>query len=134
MSQPWKQGFVRSMNQGEVRLAPGQRWGFVNDYVVIMGEGVDDPKRQMLALRIVSLSPEGEVVLRPADKAHAALMFPEAEITFKGKQIMSRKCPFFWVEEARAKGSKGSYETGDFLAHEAWDVWGYMHLHLDDFV
>ena len=114
----WRQGWVQS-SHGPQRLEAGQRWAWFK-----YEDG--KPVREALVLSIVSTSPSGEVVLRPESAERAGAMFSLHEATFKGKPVQTRDCPFQWVEERVAKGSKGEYQTGDLLCHEAWDVWSKM--------
>lgn len=129
----WKRGTVLSMGE-RVPVAVGQRWGYFHappgaDSIPLMDLTKPGDVSNILPLKVVSVSPEGEVVLRPASREVAEQMFPERETSFKGKTVKSRECPFMWVDADRAKGSKGAYQEGDLLAHEAWDVWTHMHLH-----
>ncbi len=120
-------GHARTYQQGLVKLEAGQRWGYVVQAEFTFPIDPD----AILPLTLISVDPSGEVVLRPADPAMAERIFPLQETVFKGKPIQSRTCPFYWVEERVAKGSQGKYQPGDLTCHEAWDVWGRMHLHTD---
>ncbi len=123
----WKPGWVTSTRQQPVKLEKGQRWVFVKP----TADGTLRPTEEWLDLTVVSTSESGEVVLRPLDPQMADRTFPVRETTFKGKPTTTRDCPFMWVEERQAKGSEGAYKPGDFLVHEAWDVWSHMHPWID---
>lgn len=132
----WQRGTAVAMT-GRVPLKVGQRWGFfkANDdgFITIVNSDEEKTTGNILPLVVVSLSPEGEVVLRPMNRELADKMFPEQEVVFKGKTSKARPtCPFHWVDADRAKGSKGAYQEGDLLAHEAWYVWTQMHVHQGD--
>ena len=115
----WKPGFVRTV-QGEVRIEKGQRWGY------FPCNSASPNEETMLALTVVSTSPEGEVVLRP-DPVVAEHLFPLHEVEFRGKPVMMRTCPFQWVEASTRVSTSGFHmQIGDLLAHEAWDVWKDM--------
>jgi len=110
----WRQGFVNGLRQGEIRLVVGQLWGFFPT-----GDLSD-----VMLLKVVSLSPEGMVVLRPDSAMDVDRLWPLKETEFKGKTVMTREgCPFQWVTLEAAKAAKGAYEYGDLLTHEAWSVW-----------
>ncbi len=112
----WKPGTVVSTT-GRVPLKAGQQWGYYK-------------KEPVILFTVISTSTEGEVLLRPADPQQVETVFPEVETVFKGKPTRSREgCPFKWVDDNMAKGSKGQYKTGDLLVHEAWTVWADMGLH-----
>jgi hypothetical protein len=124
MSRNWKPGWVTTLTRGPVKVEKDQRWAYCPTL-----EPYEEDSPLVLPLTVVSTSPTGEVVLRPRDPQRAETMFPLRETLFKGKPTTTRHCPFAWVEERQAKGSKGEYQVGDLLAHEAWDVWDHMHLH-----
>jgi hypothetical protein len=110
----WRPGFVNGLRQGEVRLVAGQVWGFFPT-----GNLSD-----VVLLRVVSLSPDGMVVLRPDNAKDVDRLWPLKETVFKGKTILTREgCPFQWVTLEAAKGAKGAYEYGDLLTHEGWSMW-----------
>lgn len=116
----WKPGWVllQSADSGATawrRLEKGQLWTYSAD----------------LILKVISTSSCGEVVLRPTNPQAAEQRFPLREVTFKGKPVATRDCPFLWADERQARGSNGTIQEGDLLCHEAWDVWKDMHLHGD---
>ncbi len=114
---------------GRVKVEVGQRWG----YLKATEEGVSLQNHDVvLPLTVIATSPEGAVTLRPASPQIAETFFPETLTTFKGKPRRARVgCPGQWVDDTLAKGSKGQYQVGDLLVHEAWNVWTQMHLHSD---
>lgn len=127
-------GHVWTFSQGLVKLEVGQRWGYVAKEPLQLAPESD----AILPLTVISTDPSGEVVFRPADPAMAERIFPVHEETFKGKPIQTRTCPFYWVEEKVTitpkgervvRGSDGRNKPGDLTCHEAWSLWGRMHLH-----
>lgn len=126
----WKPGWVVNMHGQLVKIEKGQMWGYLNYGVeggITITEG-EFPPNTVLPLTVISTSACGEVVLRCPKPELVDAMFPLKETTFKGKSTMSREgCPFMYVEERVARGSKGELQTGDLLANEAWDVWRCMH-------
>jgi hypothetical protein len=117
----WNPGTVMGMN-GREKLKVGQRWSFIRR----------ESTSPVLLLAVISTSADGSVVLRPEDPQLAEQFFPEVETVFKGTPTRTREgCPFKWVDDSAAKGSKGQYKPGDLLVHEAWSVWSDMRLHPD---
>ena len=118
----WKPGWVVNMHRQAVRLKEGQVWAYFSESVDML----DPEAKGILPLRVISMSPTGEVVLRCPRPELVDQTFPLKETTFKGKATMTRDCPFMVVEKA-----KGDLQTWDLLANEAWLVWGCMHNHTD---
>jgi hypothetical protein len=96
----WVPGTVMSAT-GRERIEAGQKWGYVQG----------DSNLVKLEFQVVSVSKEGEVVLRPVDELKAAEVFPPSEGFVKGQ---TGTCPF--------KRSK----DGTYSAHEAWSLWSDM--------
>jgi hypothetical protein len=127
----WKPGTVLS-HYGREKIKEGQHWTYFQgtDPTAMMRDSRSQTPPHNLQLTVVSTSPEGEVVLRPEDPQVADQLFPDVEGTFKGAPIRTRKgCPFKWVNADIARASKGRYQVGDLLTHEAWACWADMHLH-----
>jgi len=83
-----------------------------------------DTDARNIVLRVVAISPEGEVLLRPHgidDETYINRIFPENKFT-KGE---ADPCPFKRVDEKLAK-SNPLYKVGDMLCHEAWALWSRM--------
>jgi hypothetical protein len=119
-------GWVKTMTGQLVRIEAGQRWGYFkageNGNIPLLGQ--DNLVEYVLPLTVISISPEGMVVLRPNDPQKAEKMFPLKETTFKGKTVHERTgCPFSWADERAAKGSNGEYQAGDLLVNAAWTIW-----------
>lgn len=123
----WRPGWVVSM-WGRIKIESGQRWGY---FIADEGGTIDiHPSiENVLPLTVVSTSPEGEVVLRPASRELAERLFPERETVFKGKTVKARTCPFMWVGDVGNRKHPAAPQEGDLVVHEAWNVWQTMHLH-----
>lgn len=130
---PWKAGCVVYMGE-YLRLYEGQVWELSEETMASDAEGHFDRTvtYDVIQLRVVATSPEGEVHLRPAKPQDLALVqqhYPEREYV-KGEQV---PCPFKVVDAKMVKASKGALLAGDLLCHEAWSVWTEMHpLKSDD--
>jgi hypothetical protein len=101
----WVPGTVMSAN-GRERIEAGQKWGLA----------LADSNIVALQFSVVSVSKEGEVMLRPFDDEEtrkAAQIFPPSTGFVKGVPSV---CPF--------KQGK----DGTFSAHEAWSLWKDMVL------
>lgn len=123
---PWKPGCVAYMGE-YLRLYEGQVWELSHDTMASDEEGHFDRTVTygIIPLKVMSMSPEGEVHLRPANEQALALVqqhYPEREYV-KGEQTL---CPFKVVDAKMVKASKGVLLTGDLLCHEAWSIWDAM--------
>lgn len=133
---PWRQGFVEQ--RGEYQpLRVGQVWQLAEAEMATSEDGQHFDRTlsfKTLDLQVISLSPEGEVQLRPKDWAAAEKIYPEhldrlilkkdgTPLKEEGESVFERPCPFQWVRAKEAKESKGVKVEGDLFCHEAWSLW-----------
>ena len=92
---------------GRMQLSHGHHWFHPDSGMFVLVASFDEKT--------------GEVVLRPEDSIQ---LWASKEKFGSGEG--QDNCPFQFVTERVAKGSKGLYEEGDLLCNAAWDVWKKM--------
>lgn len=124
----WKPGYVELALGSYEKLEVGQTYTYLFDVPAYNDMG---PDWRGLELRVITTSKTGEVGLRPVQKvSNRKPQIPDSTEDlhiFPNEEVWP--CPF---QKVVSKGgpaspvSKGVYQPGDLLCHEAWSLWFNM--------